>query len=221
MHCSGDGGVISTPIGMCMCLAGGGIKTETVPMCVADQKPGATSKLAVADGGGDDGADDSATDASGDGAAGSDDAAGDAADDAGDDGGDDGGQPLASDYGDTLYNAQGADDDCKYDVQWTASPIRQNTDVTFTVTVKRRADNGAPETGGDVTLEIFLTDTHPGNTGNAVSTESPAGSGIYKVGPARFDMPGKWTVRFHFNELCSDEPKDSPHGHVAFFVTVP
>jgi hypothetical protein len=185
-------------------------------MCIADQRPGATSKLSAADGGSDDGSD-TVADASGDASAGSD----DAGDDGGDDAGDDGGKPPISDFGETLYNAQGADDDCKYDVQWTASPIRQNADVTFTVTIKRRADNGAPEIGGDVTLETFLTDTHPGMTGNAKSTESPAGSGVYKVGPARFDMAGKWTVRFHFNELCSDDSEDSPHGHIAFFVNVP
>ena len=33
--------------------------------------------------------------------------------------------------------------------------------------------------------------------------------------------PGKWTVRFHFNEICCDVNSDSPHGHAAFFVNVP
>jgi len=30
-----------------------------------------------------------------------------------------------------------------------------------------------------------------------------------------------WTVRFHLFEECSDAPADSPHGHGAFFFTVP
>lgn len=33
--------------------------------------------------------------------------------------------------------------------------------------------------------------------------------------------PGRWMVRSHLYETCSDEPEDSPHGHAAFFVTVP
>ena len=36
-----------------------------------------------------------------------------------------------------------------------------------------------------------------------------------------FDMPGDWTVRFHFFENCDDAPADSPHGHAAFLVYVP
>jgi hypothetical protein len=28
-------------------------------------------------------------------------------------------------------------------------------------------------------------------------------------------------VRFHLHENCSDVPEDSPHGHAAFYVSVP
>ena len=135
---------------------------------------------------------------------------------------DDGGA-ATSDFGATLNGSAGDDDDCKYGVSWTSSPIFENTDVTFTVSVKELASTPAlaPLTGGDVTLEVFLTDTHPADTSRVTSVESPAGSGTYKVGPMRFDAPGKWTVRFHFNELCDDTADDSPHGHAAFFVEVP
>jgi hypothetical protein len=51
------------------------------------------------------------------------------------------------------------------------------------------------------------------------------GNGTYKVGPIQFKNPlpgaSKWIVRFHFNACCSDAPADSPHGHAAFFVSVP
>ena len=44
--------------------------------------------------------------------------------------------------------------------------------------------------------------------------------GTYTYGPIRFDASGKWTVRFHLYEDCVDGDT-SPHGHAAFFVTVP
>jgi hypothetical protein len=128
----------------------------------------------------------------------------------------DAGAPT-SDYGDTLFNAEGDDDDCKYHVSWTSTPVRENTGVTFTVTVTKLADN-TPATGAKTRAEIFLTDTHPAAPPPA-PTDSPAGT--YKVGPIKFDAPGDWTVRFHFYENCDDAPGDSPHGHAAFFVRVP
>jgi hypothetical protein len=36
-----------------------------------------------------------------------------------------------------------------------------------------------------------------------------------------FDQSGRWVVRFHYFETCSDVPEDSPHGHVAFYIDVP
>ena len=38
--------------------------------------------------------------------------------------------------------------------------------------------------------------------------------------PLKFDVAGKWAARFHFNEDCNDGD-ESPHGHTAFFVSVP
>jgi hypothetical protein len=34
-------------------------------------------------------------------------------------------------------------------------------------------------------------------------------------------MAGRWNVRFHMYEQCSDLTEDSPHGHITFFVDVP
>jgi hypothetical protein len=132
----------------------------------------------------------------------------------------DDGQAPASDLGETLYNSTGYDDDCKYQVSFTSTPIRRNTDVTFTVTVKT-LDPAGVATGADLTPEVFLTEIHPAPNSAVTTKEVPAGSGVYKVGPIVFDAPGLWTVRFHMYEECSDAPEDSPHGHVAFFVDVP
>jgi len=122
-----------------------------------------------------------------------------------------------SEYGATLPNAEADDDDCKYHVAWTATDIRQNTDVTFTAVVTTKTD-GKPVPTGELDLEAFLNDTHPAPNSDAQVTESPTGT--YEIGPIRFDAAGKWTVRFHIHEDCSDLSEDSPHGHVAFFVNV-
>jgi hypothetical protein len=139
-----------------------------------------------------------------------------ASDGGADDGGTGGG--TGSDFGATMDNAEGDDDDCKYHVVWTSSPVRRNTDVTFDLTVIRKFDN-MPATGADVTVEAFLNDFHPTPTSDIPNMESAGGK--YHVGPMQFDAMGDWTVRFHFYETCSDAPDDSPHGHAAFFVRVP
>ena len=141
-------------------------------------------------------------------------------------GADDGGAPA---YGDTLFNAEGDDDDCKYHLKWTATPIRQGTDVTFTVTVTTKDGTPAPVrplaeegSGGyyPIRLEVFLNDTHPAPNTKQTSTETST-PGTYTAGPVRFDASGKWTVRFHIHEVCEDTLPDSPHGHGAFYVQVP
>jgi len=132
-------------------------------------------------------------------------------------GGEPDGGPVVSDYGDTLFNAEGDDDDCKYHVVWTSTPVRENTGVTFNVTLTKLAD-GSAATGAGVRAEVFLNDTHPAAPPPQASESS---GGKYKLGPVTFDAPGDWTVRFHFYENCDDAPADSPHGHAAFFVHVP
>jgi hypothetical protein len=128
----------------------------------------------------------------------------------------DGGVPI-SDYGDTMFNAEGNDDDCKYRVSWTSTPVRKDANVTFTVTLTKLA-GGTAATGAGVRAEVFLNDTHPAAP---PPQAAEAAGGKYTVGPIKFDAPGDWTVRFHFYEECSDVPEDSPHGHAAFFVRVP
>jgi hypothetical protein len=131
-------------------------------------------------------------------------------------------------YGVTNYGTSAQDDDCKYDVSYTATPICQNENIYFTVTAKKRAaaDGGpslsdeAPLTGASVSAEVYNDDcaTIAPNSGQ---TTVEQGNGTYKVGPIQFSKSGKWIVRFHFNECCSDAPDDSPHGHAAFWVNVP
>ncbi|HEY1696064.1 MAG TPA: hypothetical protein VGG39_28050 [Polyangiaceae bacterium] len=150
----------------------------------------------------------------------------------GDDGGsagDDGGAVDAGDigncgdddYGATMYGTSGSDDDCKYNVSWTSTPICENTDVYFTVTATYRTD-GSPLTGANARPDIVLDCTHSIPNTPKPADPSPENSpGVYTVGPVSFDKPGRWVVRFHFNETCLDIADDSPHGHAAFWVDVP
>ena len=113
-------------------------------------------------------------------------------------------------------------------MSWTSTPICQNGNVYFTVTVHKRAGadgkpallNEEPLTGASVTAEVYFNDcaTIAPNSGQ---TTTELGNGQYKVGPIQFSQSGNWVVRFHFNECCSDNPADSPHGHAAFWVSVP
>jgi hypothetical protein len=138
---------------------------------------------------------------------------------------------IDGEYGSTHYNTTANDDDCKYQVSYSASPICENDGTYFVVTAnyltRTLADGGlAPLTEASTFAEVCLSDTHPGPS---IDARPPAGSqqvvegppGTYTIGPVQFDAPGNWTVRFHFNEFCCDVADDSPHGHAAFFVTVP
>ena len=124
----------------------------------------------------------------------------------------------APDYGPTMYNAAGDDDDCKYHVFFTQTPVYENTDVQFTLTAVYLTDGG-PATGANTIMEVYLNDTHPApNSGQTTTEPSP---GVYSIGPIHFDAPGQWTVRFHLHENCQDATDDSPHGHAAFYMAVP
>ena len=125
-----------------------------------------------------------------------------------------------SEYGPTQSNAEGDDDECKYHVKWAPAADTQvcaNGDVFFDVTVTTKVD-GAPARNVPVRPDTFLNDTHPSVPRTTSSTETAPG--VYRVGPVRFDAAGNWTVRFHFHEECNDG-EQSPHGHAAFFVSVP
>jgi hypothetical protein len=156
-----------------------------------------------------------------DGGAGGDDASADASGDAANDasidaGGDDGG--TDNPYGPTMFGTEADDDDCKYHVIWSASPVCENAAVTFTVTATYKTD-GKPLTGAAPRAEVYLDPKHPAPTTAQKAHEVSPGK--YTVGPIQFDAPGQWTVRFHFYELCEDTLDTSPHGHAAFFVQVP
>jgi hypothetical protein len=129
----------------------------------------------------------------------------------------DGGVPV-SDYGTTMYGSAGDDDDCKYYISWTATPITENANTVFTVTALRLADM-TPATCAGIRPDVSLSISHGVPAPANPSTE--IAPGIYRVGPIKFDAKGIWTVRFHLFEECSDAPEDSPHGHAAFYVNVP
>jgi hypothetical protein len=130
----------------------------------------------------------------------------------------DGGDTPDPDYGDTLYNQEGDDDDCKYHVKWTSTEVFENTDVTFTVTAVNKSDSKATA-GAKPYIEAYLNDTHPAPNSPSVTKETAPGT--YTIGPMRFDAAGKWTVRFHFFGDCVDATEDSPHAHAAFYLNVP
>lgn len=131
----------------------------------------------------------------------------------------DGGEPVPPIH----VNGESDDDDCKYHVVFTTTPVLANQNLTFHVTVTKLAENNVPATGGDVTIESYFADDplHPIPNNGTKTTEVPPNSGIYTVTPVKFDKVGRWVVRFHFYERCEDLLEDSPHGHVAFYFDVP
>ena len=143
-------------------------------------------------------------------------------------GGSDCTQTHDAEYGATLSNREGDDDDCKYHVSWTSTPIRQNQDVTFTVAAQDLA-TGRPLESLAIDHEFPLSRVEVyqpcepyrlGPVQNAKAEFEETAAGVYQAGPLRFDQPGRWVVRFHFYEQCNDG-EQSPHGHVAFFIDVP
>ena len=120
-----------------------------------------------------------------------------------------------------FYGREADDDDCKYHARFDNTCITQGAPVTFTVQLRRKSDSAAA-TGADPDgLEVYLADdpSHLSPSNDITASEGPPGT--YEIGPAVFDRPGRWVVRFHFFETCSDLPEDSPHGHTAFYIDVP
>jgi hypothetical protein len=130
---------------------------------------------------------------------------------------------VVSNYGATLYNSSGYDDDCKYALSWTATPVAVNKDVMFTLTANYLTATGAggPVHCAGVVIEVFNEATNTPAISPATPAMEKGSSGSYDVGPVQLTQSGMWTVRFHLYEECSDAPADSPHGHGAFFVNVP
>ena len=119
---------------------------------------------------------------------------------------------ATSEYGETMFNSEGDDDDCKYHLKWSAAS--GSGGVNFTVSVSTKKDN-TPVTGAPVEIEAFLDETHPAQNTNPSTKETSPGT--YTVGPIGFDKAGQSTVRFHVHDDCNDS-EQSPHGHAAFFV---
>jgi hypothetical protein len=138
--------------------------------------------------------------------------------DGGDPSASDGGAAPVSDYGPTMYGSAGNDDDCKYYVSWTSTPIVEKAATYFTLSAWRLSDM-TPATCAAVIPDTSLSLTH--GVAPPAQPSPEIAPGVYKVGPIPFDAPGIWTVRFHLFEECSDDPPDSPHGHAAFYVNVP
>jgi hypothetical protein len=117
----------------------------------------------------------------------------------------------------TRFGSAAEDDDCKYHVEWTSTPVTKDADVTFAVTATHRA-TAAAVTAAALESEVYLDDTHPAPDTDIQTIETAPGH--YTLGPVRFDAPGRWTIRLHVASECNDAVR-SPHGHVAFFVNVP
>jgi hypothetical protein len=126
-------------------------------------------------------------------------------------------------YSATLYNWSGYDDDCKYALSWTATPVKINSDVIFTLTVKYLTSTGpgGPLHCAGVDVEVFNQVTNTPAIPPAAPATEKGSTGSYDIGPIQFTQSGMWTIRFHLFEECSDAPADSPHGHGAFLVNVP
>jgi len=136
---------------------------------------------------------------------------------------------AACPYAATHYGEEADDDDCKYHVTWTSTPLCQGTSL-FTVVVTYK-DSGKPVTGAAPSVGAFtaspgdwdaasycdINSTHLGPTPKMDLVEGPRGT---YVGPVTFDKAAVWTVRFHFFDTCTDWPT-APHGHAAFRITVP
>jgi hypothetical protein len=127
---------------------------------------------------------------------------------------------ASTDYGKTMYGIEADDDDCKYDVKWSSTAIYENYDVAFTMTATRLTD-GKPASGSLSYMEVFLDDKHPAPDTQPEPSSKEDPPGTYTISPFQFDAKGKWTVRFHLFEQCTDISEESPHGHAAFYVDVP
>jgi hypothetical protein len=146
------------------------------------------------------------------------------------DAGADAGQEEDCDYGSPLFGNEGDDDDCKYHLVWSSTPLCEGSPgVTVTVKITEKA-TGAAVTGvaNGVLPEAYIpsdpnaacsTGTHVSPSSDRL-VETPANSGTY-VGNVIFDQSGQWVVRFHIHEECADVLETSPHGHAAFRFNIP
>ncbi len=135
-----------------------------------------------------------------------------------------------SGYGDTLFDSAGDDDDCKYHMTWTSTPVAKGKPFTLTVSATSLA-TGAPlehiaaqEPGKPALsrIEPFMPcePSHLAPTADYDAPVTQIGPGTFTVGPVVFDESGRWVIRYHFYEECFNNVT-TPHAHIAFFVNVP
>jgi hypothetical protein len=120
-----------------------------------------------------------------------------------------------------LTGREADDDDCKYHVRFENTCVARDEPVTFTLSLTRKFD-GMPGAGTMPAYpEVFLADDPSiiSLSNDITAREGPPGT--YEIGPIVFHQSGRWVIRFHYFETCSDLPEDSPHGHVAFYIDVP
>jgi hypothetical protein len=120
-------------------------------------------------------------------------------------------------------NGEADDDDCKYHVRWTSTPVYKGMPVTFTVTVTNKIDNTPitfpPRAEFGIAGVLASDDTVV--LPNTSPVQMLGSNGTWTYGPVRFDTAGDWKVTVHLREECSDNLEDSPHGHATFLVRVP
>lgn len=116
------------------------------------------------------------------------------------------------------FNGEADDDDCKYHVVLLSTGAAQQSDTTLTLSVTTKA-TGKPTVGAAPELEVYLSDSHPApEVATKVTEPSP---GTYVLAPVRFDTAGRWTVKVHLFDECTDVSEHSPHSHVSFAFDVP
>lgn len=117
-------------------------------------------------------------------------------------------------FGDTNFGTQADDDDCKYHLTYSYSPIQQKKNVTFALHLTNKAD-GSEVSGAAPLIEAYIANHSITQKGDPTETAP----GHYTTAPIMFDTAGTWTVRFHFFESCAIGA-DSPHGHAAFYIRI-
>jgi len=119
------------------------------------------------------------------------------------------------------FGREANDDDCKYHVSFTNTCVAVNEPVTFTLSLTQLYDDAPGDGTNPAFPEVFLASdlTHISPSNDITARETAPG--VYDIGPVLFDVAGRWVVRFHYFENCSDVVPDSPHGHAAFYIDVP
>jgi len=133
-------------------------------------------------------------------------------------------------YGDPNFNDSGDDDECKYHMTWSATPIAKNQPFTITVNATNLLtgeplDTIAAQVAGKPALSriepsIPCQPSHLAPTAAYEAAVKQIGPGQFTVGPFSLDESGRWVIRYHFYEECLDSTT-TPHAHVSFFVDVP